>query len=201
MRLEISAKTVKELREKTGAGMMDCKKALKEVGGDLEKAVVILREKGLAASSKRIGRVTKEGIVDSYIHSNGKIGVLIEVDCETDFVSRNAAFKDFVHDLAMQVAATAPRFVSREEVPQDVIDGEKAIYKQQAASEGKPSSIIEKIVDGKMEKFYAEHCLMDQAFVKDEDLNISDLLSSLISKIGENIVVRRFCRFIVGEQG
>lgn len=197
--MEISAKTVKELREKTGAGMMDCKAALQGANGDFDKAVVILREKGLAAASKRIGRVTKEGLIDSYIHSNGKIGVIIEVDCETDFVSRNAEFISFVHDIAMQIAAAAPGYVSREEVPVEIIESEKSIFKQQATSEGKPEKIVDKIVEGKIEKFYAENCLLDQAFVKDEDFTISDLLNSLTSKIGERLVIRRFCRFVVGE--
>lgn len=198
--VQIDAIKVKLLREKTGAGMMECKKALVETGGDLDKAVTYLREKGLASVSKRIGRITKEGIVDSYIHSNGKIGVLLEVDCETDFVARNEEFKAFAHDVCIQVAAAAPRFVSREEVPAGLVESERSIYMNQAAAEGKPEQIREKIIDGKMDKFYAENCLLEQKFVRNDEVTINDMMTALVSKIGENILIRRFSRFVVGEQ-
>ena len=197
--MQIDAKAVKALREKTGAGMMDCKKALQETGGDEEKAVDILREKGLAAAARRADRTANQGIVDSYIHLGGKIGVLVEVNCETDFVARNDEFRDFVKNICLQVAAANPDYLTREDVPQDIIDKETQIIKAQALNEGKPEKVIDKIVEGRLNKFCREHCLLDQAYIKDEDRTISDLLTELIAKIGENIVIRRFSRFEVGE--
>ena len=197
--MTVSAKDVKELREKTGAGMMDCKKALTESDGDLEEAVKVLRTRGLAAAAKRSERATNQGLIDSYIHANGKIGVLVEVGCETDFVARNEDFRAFVHDLAMHVAASAPLYVSREDVPADEVDHEMSIYKEQAAATGKPDNILEKIASGKLEKYYGQVCLMEQAFVKDDSLTIEQLLGELVAKIGENIQIKRFVRFELGE--
>jgi elongation factor Ts len=195
----ISAQSVKELREKTGAGMMECKKALVESEGDYEKAVKILREKGLAAASKKAGRSTKEGLIGHYIHGNGKIGVLLEVNCETDFVARNEDFQNFVRDIAMQVAATSPICVRRDEVPADTLEKEKDIFRNQALAEGKPEKIVDKIVEGRVNKFYAANCLYEQPFVKDDSMTIEDLVKSKIATIKENISVRRFVRFQVGE--
>ncbi len=197
--MQIDAKAVKALREKTGAGMMDCKKALKETDGDEEKAVDILREKGLAAAARRADRTANQGIVDSYIHLGGKIGVLVEVNCETDFVARNDEFRDFVKNICLQVAAANPAYLSKENVPKDIIDKEAQIIKAQALNEGKPEKVIEKIVEGRLNKFYRENCLLEQAYIKDEDRTISELLTDLVAKIGENIVIRRFSRFEVGE--
>ncbi|MBO8127589.1 MAG: translation elongation factor Ts [Peptococcaceae bacterium] len=197
--MEISAKLVKELRERTGAGMMDCKKALQETGGDIEKAIDYLREKGLSKAAKKAGRAASEGIVDSYIHSNGKIGVLIEVNCETDFVAKTPEFKAFVRDLAMQVAAASPEYVSREEVPAEVVEKEKSILRAQALNEGKPEKIIEKMVEGRLEKFYKDVCLLEQPFIKDPDKAVRDVVNEMIAKLGENMVVKRFVRFEVGE--
>lgn len=197
--MAISAQSVKELREKTGAGMMECKKALVEADGDYEKAVKLLREKGLAAASKKSGRATKEGVIGNYIHSNGKIGVLIEVNCETDFVARNEDFQSFVRDIAMQVAATSPICVRRDEVPADVLEKEKDIFRNQALAEGKPANIVDKIVEGRVSKFYAANCLYEQAFIKDDSMTVEDLVKSKIATIKENISVRRFVRFEVGE--
>ncbi len=197
--MEISAKTVKELREKTGAGFMDCKKALKETGGDLEKALVYLREKGLSAAEKKSGRVTSEGIIYSYIHAGGKLGVLLEVNCETDFVARNEDFIALVKDIAMHIAAMGPAYIRRSEVPADVVEAEKAIYVNQAKDSGKPDHVIEKIVEGKLDKFVKGMCLLEQSFVKDPDKTVEKLIVESIAKIGENISVRRFVRFKVGE--
>ena len=197
---EVNASSVRDLRERTGAGMMDCKKALAEVNGDVEKAIVYLREKGLAAAAKRAGRTAADGLVEAYIHAGGKIGVLIEVNCETDFVARTDDFKGLVRDLAMQVAAANPRYVSREEVPADVLEQERAIYAAQAATSGKPAAVIEKMVTGKIEKFFADVCLLEQSFIKDSDKPVSRLVSDAVAKMGENIVVRRFSRFQLGEQ-
>jgi elongation factor Ts len=197
--MHIDAKVVKALREKTGAGMMDCKKALLETEGNEEKAVDILRERGLAAAAKRSGRAANQGIVDSYIHMGGKIGVIVEVNCETDFVARNDEFREFVRNLCLQVAATNPTYLKKEEVPESILDKERQIIKAQALNEGKPEKVIEKIVEGRLEKYYRENCLLEQAFVKDEDMAVHELLTSLIAKIGENIVVRRFSRFEIGE--
>ena len=194
---EITATLVKELREKSGAGMMDCKKALTETGGDLEKALDELRKLGLATAKAKSSRVTKEGAVDSYIHMGGRIGVLVEVGVETDFVSRGEQFKQFTHDLAMHVAAAFPKWVTRDEVPADVIEHEKAIYAEQV--KGKPDNIVEKIVAGKLEKFFAETCLMEQPFIKDPDRTIEQVRTDLVGIIGENVVVRRFARFQLGE--
>jgi len=197
--MHIDAKVVKSLREKTGAGMMDCKKALQEAGGDEEKAISALREKGLSQAAKRSGRATKHGMVDSYIHLGGKVGVLVEVNCETDFVARNNEFQEFVHDICLQVAATNPAYLRREDVPESELEKEREIIKAQALNEGKPEKVIDKIVSGRIDKFYTENCLMEQAFVKDEEITIGDLLTNLIAKIGENIVISRYCRFEVGE--
>ncbi len=195
----VKAAVVKELREKTGAGMMECKKALVETEGDLEKAVTILREKGLSAAAKKTGRITAEGLVDAYIHMGGKIGVLIEVNCETDFVAKNEEFRNFVRDLCMQIAAVNPKYISVDEVPEEVKEEEKQIYRTQALQDGKPEKIVDKIAEGKLSKFYSENCLLEQAFVKDNDLTISDLLKELIAKLGENVTIRRFSRFVMGE--
>lgn len=196
--MSITAGMVKELREKTGAGMMDCKKALTDADGNMDKAVEILREKGLAAVAKKAGRVAAEGLVESYIHG-GRIGVLVEVNSETDFVAKNQEFKEFVKDIAMQIAASNPLYVRKEEVPQDEIAKEKEILKKQALNEGKPEKIVEKMVEGRIEKYYKEVCLLEQSFVKNPDITISELLTEKISKIGENISIRRFVRFEVGE--
>jgi len=196
--MNITAAMVKELREKTGAGMMDCKKALTDTEGNMEKAIEILREKGLAAVAKKSGRIAAEGLVESYIHG-GRIGVLVEVNSETDFVAKNQEFKDFVKDVAMQIAASQPLYVSKEEVPQEEIAKEKEFLTKQALNEGKPEKIVEKIVEGRIEKYYKEVCLLEQAFVKNPDITIGELLTEKISKIGENINIRRFARFEVGE--
>lgn len=196
---QISAAMVKELREKTGAGIMDCKAALKEKDGNLDEAVTYLREKGLASASKKGGRVTSEGLVYSYIHAGGKIGVLVEVNCETDFVARTDDFTDFVKDVAMHIAAAAPVSLGREEVPAEVVESERSIYKTQALESGKPEKIVDKIVDGKMEKFFKENCLLEQAFVKDTDISIEELIKQTIAKTGENVSIRRFTRYVMGE--
>ena len=196
---EISANAVKELREKTGAGMMDCKKALTEAGGDFAKAEEVLRKKGLSAAAKKAGRIASEGAVASYIHMGGKIGVLLEVNCETDFVARTDGFQALVKDLAMQIAAAAPRWVRREEVPADVVAKEIEIAKAQMREQKKPEAILEKIATGKVEKFYGEFCLMEQPFVKDDKKKIQDVLTEAVAKIGENIQIRRFARFVLGE--
>jgi len=198
--MDISAQSVKELREKTGAGMMECKKALVEAEGDYEKAVKLLREKGLAAAAKKAGRATKEGFIGHYIHSNGKLGVLVEVNCETDFVARNEDFQSFVRDIAMQVAAANPICVSRDEVSPELLEKEKDIYKNQALAEGKPANIVDKIVEGRVNKFYAANCLLEQAFIKDDSMTIEALVKSKIATIKENIAIRRFVRFQVGEE-
>ncbi|HEX7435327.1 MAG TPA: translation elongation factor Ts [Caldimonas sp.] len=196
---EINAALVKELREKSGAGMMDCKKALTATDGDLEQAMDELRKQGLASAQKKSSRATKDGAVDSYVHAGGKIGVLVEVGVETDFVSRSDPFKEFTHDLAMHVAAAAPRWVTRGQVPEDVIAREKAIYAEQV--KGKPEHMLEKIVTGKLEKFFAETCLMEQPFIRDSDRTIEQLRTDLVGVIGENVEVRRFARFQLGETG
>ncbi|MFC1559834.1 translation elongation factor Ts [Candidatus Margulisiibacteriota bacterium] len=198
--MEITTKEVQALREKTGVGMMDCKKALKEAKGDAGKAVDILRKKGLAAAAKRAGKVTAQGIVDSYIHLGGKIGVLIEVNCESDFVAKNIEFQAFIKDIAMQIAAQNPHYISRDNVPDGIIQHEKDILETQAKQEGKPEKAAEKIVAGRLEKFYSEICLLDQPFIKDPKKSVRDLLGDLVAKIGENIVVRRFIRYQLGEK-
>lgn len=195
----ISANMVKELRETTGAGMMDCKKALTEADGDMAKAIDVLREKGLAAAAKKAGRAATEGLVESYIHGNGRIGVLLEVNCETDFVAKTDDFKSFVHDIAMQIAASNPQYLVPEDVPQEILEHEKAILRTQALNEGKPEKVIEKIVEGRVLKYYAENCLLEQPFVKDGDVTIKQLVTEKISKLGENISIRRFVRYQLGE--
>lgn len=197
--MAISASAVKEIREKTGAGMLDCKKALEEADGDLTKAIVLLREKGLAAAANKAGRTATEGTVESYIHAGGKIGVLVEINCETDFVGKTDQFRDFARDIAMQIAAANPLYVRREEVPVDAIEKEKEILKAQALNEGKPEKIVEKMVEGRIGKYYEEFCLMEQHYIKDPDKTISTLLKEKISTIGENITIRRFVRFELGE--
>jgi elongation factor Ts len=197
--MQIDAKMVKELREQTGAGMMDCKKALSEVDGDFDKAVKVLREKGIAKAAKRSGRSTSEGLIASYIHAGDKLGVLVEVACETDFVARTEDFKNFTRDIAMHIAAASPVCVGRESVDSTMIEKERDIYRQQAVNEGKPEKIIDKIVDGKIEKYMSEIVLMEQAFVKDNDKSISDLLKEKIGTLGENIQIKRFSRFRLGE--
>jgi elongation factor Ts len=195
---DVSPTLVKQLREKTNAGMMDCKKALVEAGGDLEKAEDILRKKGIASASKKASRSVKEGVVASYIHLQGKVGVLVEVNCETDFVAKNEIFREFVKDLTLHIAAAHPVYVVRDEVPEAVIEREREIYQEQV--KGKPANVVEKIVDGKLDKFYGSVCLLDQAFIKDPDKTIKDLVASKIAELGENIVIRRFARFAVGEE-
>jgi len=195
----ISASQVKELREKTGAPMMDCKQALTEAKGDLEEAVVLLRKKGVSVAAKKAARVTSEGSVAQYIHAGGKIGVLVEVNCESDFVARTEDFKELTHDIAMHIAASDPKFVRKEDVTPQDIEREKDIYRAQAAATGKPANIIEKMLAGKMEKFYEEVCLLEQPFIKDQTISISQLIAAKIGKLGENIAVRRFARFKVGD--
>lgn len=190
---------VKELREKTGAGILDCQKALSETGNDVEKAIDYLRQKGLAAAQKKAGRETNQGLIHAYIHGGGKIGVLIEVNCETDFVARNEEFKAFVNDLALQIAASDPWYVRREDIPADVIEKEKSIYEAQAKEIGKPQAAWAKIVEGKLEKFYQQRCLLEQEFIKDPTVTIKDLLAQKIAKIGENMNIRRFTRYQLGQ--
>jgi elongation factor Ts len=196
---EITASMVKELREKSGAPMMDCKKALTEANGDLEQAVVVLRKRGMASAAKKASRTTSEGVVSSYIHAGGKIGVLVEVNCESDFVARTAEFQGLVHDIAMHIAAVDPRYVRKEDVTASDMEKEKDIYRAQAAATGKPPAVIEKIVEGKMGKFYEEVCLLEQPFIKEQSVTIAQLIATVIGKLGENISVRRFARFKVGD--
>lgn len=195
----ITAEMVKQLRERTGAGMMDCKKALTETNGNIDKAIEFLREKGLAAAAKKAGRIAAEGMVDSYIHGNGRIGVLVEVNIETDFAAANEEFKKFVKDIAMQIAAAKPEYVRKDDVPAAILEKEKEILKAQALNEGKPEKIIEKMVEGRIEKFYKEVCLMEQGWIKDPEKTIKQLLTEKIAAIGENINIRRFVRFERGE--
>jgi elongation factor Ts len=197
--MEITSAMVKELREKTGAGMMDCKKALTETAGNVEKAVEYLREQGLSAVAKKSGRIAAEGVVASYIHMGGKIGVLVEINCETDFVAKNDIFQNFVKDITMHIAASAPQYLTIEEVPQDVVEHEKTILKAQALNEGKPENIAEKMVEGRLKKFYQDICLMEQPFVKDQDKSIEQVVKEAIAQIGENIKIRRFTRYQMGE--
>ncbi len=199
--VNITAAQVKELREKTGAPMMDCKHALTETKGDMEAAVVALRKKGVATAAKKAARVTSEGSVASYIHAGGKIGVLVEVNCESDFVARTDDFKTLVHDIAMHVAASDPKFIRKEDVTPEAYEKEKDIYRAQAAQTGKPAPVIEKIVDGKMAKFYEEVCLYEQPFIKEQTMTVAQLIASVIGKLGENISVKRFARFKVGDVG
>ncbi|MDD3719193.1 MAG: translation elongation factor Ts [Actinomycetota bacterium] len=198
--MEINATQVKELRQTTGAGIMDCKQALQEAAGDVEKAMRILREKGLAGAQKKAGRTAADGIVDSYIHLNNRIGVLLEVNCETDFVARNEDFRAMVHDVAMHVAASKPLYVSPEDVPEAVLAEEREINRSRALKEGKPEKVVDKIVDGRMKKYFEEICLLEQPFVKDPDITVGELVKRTIAVVGENIVVRRFARFQVGEE-
>jgi len=196
--VKITAQMVKELRDKTNSGMMDCKKALGETEGDMEKAVDLLRQKGLAVAAKRADRATSEGVIQPYIHAGGKLGVMVEVGCETDFVGKTDSFIEFANNVAMQIAATNPISIKREDVPEETINREKEIYKQQALDSKKPENIVDKIIEGKINKFFSEVCLMEQKFVKDQDKSIQDLLNELIASLGENISVKRFARFQVG---
>ncbi len=197
--MSVDAKTVKALRDKTGAGMMDCKKALAETGGDMEKAIICLREKGIASASKKSGRATKEGRIISYIHPGDKLGVLLELSCETDFVAKGEQFIEFARDIAMHIAAAAPSFLSKDEIPGDVLEQERSIYRTQALNDGKPEKIVDKIVEGRISKYAAEVCLLDQPFVKDDKIKISDFIKNGIATFGENISIARFVRFKLGE--
>ncbi|MBD0380326.1 translation elongation factor Ts [Paenibacillus sedimenti] len=197
--MAVTAAQVKELREKTGAGMLDCKKALEEANGDLTKAAELLREKGLSAAANKAGRIATEGAVESYIHAGGKVGVLVEINCETDFVGKTDQFKAFCRDIAMHIAAASPAYVRREEVPTEALEKEKEILRNQALNEGKPEKIVDKMVEGRIGKYYEEYCLMEQPFVKDPDKTIEQLLNEKIATIGENISIRRFVRFALGE--
>lgn len=197
--MAVTASMVKELREKTGAGMLDCKKALEEANGDMNKAAALLREKGLAAAANKAGRIATEGLVESYIHGGGRVGVLVEVNCETDFVAKTDAFRSFVKDIAMQIAASSPRYVRREDVSQEELDKEREILRNQALNEGKPAHIVDKMVEGRLNKYYEEFCLLDQPFIKDPDITVATLLKEKIAQIGENISIRRFVRYELGE--
>ena len=198
--MEITTELIKELREKTGCGMMDCKAALSEAKGNFDQAIDILRKKGIASVARRAGRVAAEGLVDAYIHIGGKIGVLVEVNCESDFVSRSTDFQAFVKDLCLQIAAANPQYITKDDVPDGIIDHEKEIISVQAQSEGKPEKAIDKIVEGRLQKFFSEVCLLEQPFIRDQNKDINDLLGELSAKIGENIVIRRFVRFQLGEK-
>ena len=198
--MAISAKDVQELRVKTNVGMMDCKRALEEAEGDMEKAIEILRTRGIAKAEDRMGRSAKEGLISSYIHTGSKLGVMIEVNSETDFVARTDEFQDFTRDLAMHIAASAPIAVSREDLDQVVLERERKIYREQALEEGKPENVVDRIVDGKIEKYYQEVCLMEQPYVKDPDKMVKDLHNELVAKCGENVTIRRFVRFVLGEE-
>jgi elongation factor Ts len=197
--MEINAETVKKLREKTGVGMMDCKKALVECKGDFEKAGQYLREKGLDKAAKKSSRPTREGIIDTYIHLGSKIGVMLEINCETDFVAKNEVFKELSHNIALHIAAASPLYVSKEDVPQEIVAREMDIYKKQALNEGKPENVVEKIAEGKLSKFYQEICLLEQLYVKNNDVKIKDLINENIARIGENITLKRFARWVLGE--
>lgn len=197
---EVTMEQIKKLRERTGLGIMDCKKALIEADGDEEKAVEILRKKGFATAAKKATRVTKEGFIGSYIHSNGKIGVLVEVNSETDFVARNEEFREFAKNIAMQIAASSPLYVSPEDIPQEVLEKEKEIYREQLKDSGKPEHVIERIIEGKLKKYYEEVCLLEQPYVKNPEITVRQYLTEQIAKFGENIVIKRFVRFAVGEE-
>lgn len=197
--MDVPAAQVKALREKTGAGFMDCKKALAEANGDVDKAIEVLRKKGIATAQKKAGREAREGVIESYIHPGSRLGVLLEVNCETDFVAKTDQFKTLARDLAMQVAAVNPRVVRREDLPAEVIDKELDIYRTQARNEGKPEPVVERIAQGKLEKFYQDVCLLEQSFIRDPNKSVNDLITEYIAKLGENIVVRRFVRFQLGE--
>jgi len=197
--MQVTPQLVKELRERTGAGMMDCKRALVDTEGDVEKAIDLLRKQGMATAAKKAGRIAAEGIVGSYIHGGGRIGVLLEVNCETDFVARTDDFQALVKDLAMHIAAADPRVVGRDEVTDDILESERAIYREQAIESGKPENVVDRIVEGKIEKFYSESVLMEQAFIKNPDVTVQEMVTAVVAKLGENIQVRRFARFKVGE--
>jgi elongation factor Ts len=197
--MEISADAIKELRQRTGVGVLDCKKALLESGGNVNEAIDFLRKKGLAKAAKRAGRQTAEGLITSYIHPGGKIGVLVDIDCETDFVARTTDFQNLAKEIAMHIAAMNPIAISREDVPSELIEKEKEILRAEAASTGKPDKVVDKIVEGRLEKFFVEHCLLEQAYIKNPDITVNDLIVDAIAKIGENITVRRFTRYQVGE--
>ena len=197
--MNVSAVTVKDLRDKTGAGMMDCKKALADCGGDLDRAVDYLRQKGLAAAAKKASRAATDGAVGAYVHPGGKIGVLVELNCETDFVARTPEFQNLLKDIAMQIAAAAPRYIRSEEVPSRQLEKEREIYRQQALESGKPENVIEKIVDGKIGRFYSEVCLLEQAFIKNPERKVADILTEAVARLGENIQVKRFSRYQLGE--
>ena len=197
--MDISAELIKDLRQRTGAGVMDCKVALREAQGSMEGAIDYLRRKGLATAAKKAGRIAADGLVASYIHSGGKMGVLVEVNCETDFVARTEDFQAFVKNIAMQIAAANPQYARREEIPPEVLEREREIYRAQAREMGKPEKVVDKIVEGKMERFYSEVCLLEQTYIKDSDLTVKEVLDSMIAKIGENISIRRFTRFQLGE--
>jgi elongation factor Ts len=196
--MTITPQMVKELREKTGVGMMECKSALQEANGDIDAAVTVLRKRGLASAAKKSGRETKDGLIGSYIH-NGKIGVMVEVNCESDFVARNPDFQTLVHDIAMHIAASDPRFIRKEDVTEEVLASEREIYKEQARATGKPENVLDKIVEGRMSKYYTEACLLEQPFVKDASTTVGDLVAAHVQKIGENIQIRRFVRYKLGE--
>jgi len=197
--MEISLEHVKDLRQRTGAGIVDCKTALQQAGGNIEAAIEYLRKKGLATAAKKAGRITADGLVASYIHAGGKMGVLVEINCETDFVAKTEDFQGFVKNMAMHIAAANPQFIKREDVPQEVLDKEREIYRTQALDSGKPAKVIDKIVEGKLERFYSEVCLLEQTYIKDSDLTVKEVLDGMIGKIGENIAIRRFARFQLGE--
>jgi len=197
--LAITSEMIKELRQATGAGMLDCKKALQAGNGDFDKAVEYLREKGLAAAAKRSARAANDGIIGIYVHHGSRVAAMVELNCETDFVARTQEFQDLAHDLAMQVTATRPQYLSRKDVPPEVIEAEKQIYRTQMADQNKPENILERIIEGKMTKFYEETCLLEQPFIKDDDLTVEDLINNAIAKIGENIVLRRFVRYEIGK--
>jgi len=196
---KITIDMIKELRAKTGMGFMDCKKALEEADGDMEKAYELLRERGAQIADKKASRVAREGLIEAYVHPGGKIGVIVEVNCETDFVARTDVFKQFVHDVALQIAAMAPEYVSKEDIPEEVLEKEKEIYRKQALSEGKPENIVERIVEGRLQKFYQEKVLLEQPFIKDEEKTIEEYRREIVAKVGENIVIRRFTRYVLGE--
>jgi elongation factor Ts len=197
--MEFSVELVKDLRQRTGAGVVDCKKALLETKGNVDAAIDYLRRKGLATAAKKAGRIASDGLVSSYIHAGGKMGVLVEVNCETDFVAKTEDFQTFVKNIAMHIAAANPQYIKREEIPEEVLEKERDIYRTQALETGKPAKVIDKIVEGKMERFYSEVCLMEQTYIKDSDLTIKELFDALIAKVGENIAIRRFSRFQLGE--
>ncbi len=197
--MEISIELVKDLRQRTGAGIVDCKAALQEAGGSIEAAIDYLRKKGLATAAKKAGRIATDGLVASYIHAGGKMGVLVEINCETDFVAKTGDFQDFVKNMAMHIAAANPQFIRREDVPSDVLEKEREIYRTQALDSGKPAKVIDKIVEGKLERFYSEACLLEQTYIRDSDRTVKEVLDGMIGKLGENIAIRRFARFQLGE--